>query len=184
MAHSLNVEIFPSSNTKILTITDTSLWDCDTAIDNLILEVKPPGRGYFSKVPVVKEFVARLNCTHLEMCCVDCDNCVDNYTDLPDGVYSIKLSYNPNLKTMVEFRHLRNTAQMAKYINAICELRNSKCEMTRRTYKEKEQQLFHIKMNMDVARYQVEECGNQNEGMDLYEDINDMLDNFIKSCSC
>lgn len=184
MAHLLNVDTLPSTNTKILTILDTSLWDCDTAINNLILEVKPPGRGYFSKRIVQRDFVSVWNCVNLELCCSDCDDCTENYSDLLDGVYTIKLSYNPNGKTVSEFRHLRNAKQKERYVQAICDLRSNRCGMSRKDYEKKEAELFKIRNYIEVAKYQVEECGNQNEGLELYEHVNDMLEKFIKSCSC
>jgi hypothetical protein len=184
VAHTLNVDIFPSTNPKVLIVADTSIWDCDTPIDNLILEVKPPGRGYFTKIAVEKDFLLRLNCVSLGMCCSDCTDCVENYTALIDGVYKIRYSYNPNEKTMAEFRHLRNVEQMNAYIKAICALNDARHKISRKDYLEKEKDLFRLKNYIYMAKYQVEECGNSDEGMELYEQVQDMLEKFIKKCSC
>lgn len=180
MSNVLKLYVPLVTDPTLLLVKDTSFWDCDVTTTNIILEIKVPGDDCFTKFLVNKEFLEVYNCSHFNLCCLGCD---DPYSVLPDGVYEIKYSFNPNLQTMSYFKHFRTTLLYNNYISAICDLEKNKCALTKREIKEQEDNLFRIRNKIDHAKWMVEECGDENKGLDLYEEAKNQLKKY-SNCGC
>lgn len=180
MSNVLKLYVPIVTDATLFLVKDVSFWDCDVTTINIILEVKVPGDDCFTRFLVDKEFFNAYNCSHFNLCCLGCDQ---PYSDLPDGVWEMKYSFNPNVHTMSYFKHLRVTQLYLKYISAICNLEKNKCDLTKREIKEQEQKLFTIKNKIDHAKWMVEECGDEHKGLSLYGEAKDQLQNF-GNCGC
>lgn len=164
-------------NPKTIVVKDASLYEDSGDIDNLILEIKPPGRDEYSFLLVTPEFYEIINCSYLDLCCNG------KFSELSDGVYKMKLSYNPNDKTVEEFYHLRVISLKSKYVSAICDLKKNKCNLTRREFTQQEGNLYKIRNQIEAAVWMVEECLDIEKGMELYNNASNALEKY-DNCEC
>jgi hypothetical protein len=180
--NNLNIDIKKSFDCRTIVIEDISLYDDINKIDNIILEVKPPGTSCFVSFELYKNWKNKvLNCSLLKICCEDCPS---SFSALPDGVYDLKYSINPNLKTIVEFSHLRTCQLEKRFMQVLCNFYSNRCEYSKIEQEEKIEELFEIFFNIESAKWMVEECGNIEKGLDLYNDVNNQLDKYEKRCGC
>lgn len=166
--HELDITYHNTYNCRSLKIEDNSVYDPDIPVKNLILEVKPPGLTSFIPFYFVKKNwkSITLNCSTLKLCCVK-QPC--KLSELPDGVYNIKYSISPNLKSIVEFSHMRVCRIMSNYIKLVGLFLSSKHNNSRKDNEKIEQELISIKDIIDASVYSVEELLDNQLGLELYE---------------
>ena len=127
----LNLYIPETFNIETIRIEDNSIYE-ETVL-NPILEIKAPSGKNFQiyNNPFICKSVT-YSCIDLKLCAVGCSTAL---ACLPDGVYSIRYSVNPNLQTMVEFNHFRTTTIMKRYITTCCKFTSKKCDYKKSEYK-------------------------------------------------
>lgn len=167
--HELDITYHNTYNCKSLRIEDNSIYDPDIQVKNPILEVKPPGLlGYIPFYLSKKTWKSiTLNCSTLKLCCAK-QPC--KLTELPDGVYSIKYSIDPNLRSIVEFSHMRVCRVMASYIKVVGIFLSSKYTRPIKDNESIEKELLAIKDIIDASIYSVEELLDNQLGLELYEE--------------
>jgi len=176
--HVLSLEAPDTMNKCILRLVDTSVYNTDIPVKCPMLWVTLPGFKYSvqftetSGLAISPGFILNLTACDLE---IQSSNCGTTYSDLPDGIYSIKYSVSPNEHVYVEYNHLRITKALHKYQAILCELDIAACDPPS-SIKNKLNQLRLIKMYLDAAKAQVEYCLHAQKGMELYNYAVKLLD--------
>jgi endonuclease III len=98
-------------------------------------------------------------------------------TILPDGIYEIKFSIDPNEKYMAEFNHMRVCKLMSNYIKLVGLYLSNKSSNTNRENEEIEKEFTTIKEIIDSSVYAVEEYLDNSLGLDLYEQASKRINN-------
>lgn len=184
MSHILNINVTETYNCKTFRLDDSSIYDELIATDNILIEIKPPGKNCFIEFPILELpwTIKVFNCTDLEICA---QSQLPVQSLLPDGIYEIKYSVAPNLSTLVHFYHLRTCQLMKTYTQAVCDFFSKKCDLTQKEVIKVEDKLTHIKNMIDAAKYKVEECGDKELGLELYEEARNLLKDFNNGkCGC
>ena len=162
--HILSLDIPETLNTKILRVTDTSVYASDLTVACPKLQVLTPGS--------IEEVTLDFN-TNVENILTACDlglqltDCNTTLTDLPDGVYTIRYSVAPNDKVFVEYVHLRMSAALKLYYEILCTINLSGCEPLKEQ-KDKLNTLRLYKTMLDGAKAKVEYCHNVEVGVAIY----------------
>jgi hypothetical protein len=173
MAHLLSIEAPSISNSKVLRIFDTSIWDEELAITSRKLDIIPPGYKYSTQFNVSSGFDRLFNSSTL--------NISDAMTDLPDGIYIIRLTVNDD--TWVEYNHLRQTCLLKKYMKARCALRLAPCDSLDIDLVAKARELDQIRWYYEAAVAQVEWCNAPSQGLELHNYAAKLLDKFsLEKC--
>ena len=175
MISTLALDIENKGDCNTFHITDSSLYNSALPVTCGILEVTPPGKCasvFFEPLP---GFHLILNASLLKI------QLATNYQSLgalPDGVYYIKYSINPNDKLFVEYYYLHDQKQYNTYIQAACSLFHSKCDMTKKEYSEKVKELGTIKTLIDSTRYLAMNCNDPEGAKELYAEVSEQLKKF------
>jgi len=182
--HELDITYHNTYNCKTLRIEDNSIYDDKFEVKNSILEIKAPGQNCFTFFDLKKDWKSiTLNCASLKLCCTK-QPC--KLTILPDGIYEIKFSIDPNIKYMVEFNHMRVCKLMSNYIKLIGLYLSNKTSNTNKENEEIEKEFTAIKDIIDASVYAVEELLDNSLGIDLYEQaskrINDINNGNFTGC--
>jgi hypothetical protein len=181
----LDITYHNTYNCKTLKIEDNSIYDTTQPIKNVILEIKSPGLTSFVPFyfPNEKWKAITLNCSSLKICC---GKKVSTLSVLPDGIYNIKYSVDPNLTCMVEFNHMRVCQIMSRYIKILGIFLSNKCSMTNKEIEQIEKELLEIKDTIDSSIYAVEERLDSALGLELYNEainrLNKINDGDFTSC--
>ena len=174
--HTLSITYANNTACKALTLQDASIYDAIAPLQNSILEIKPPGKSCFTAFNLLTGWCSKtFACIDFDLCCIS-----DDITVLPDGIYEIKYSVDPNLSTMIELDHFRVCNLYKNYLYAICELRSNKCSYSHKAYKLKTKSLYDIKNMIADAVILVEECLDKESGIALYEEAKLLLN--AKGC--
>lgn len=163
-AHQLFLEIPHTNNPRIFRVIDTSIYTSLIPVVTETLEITPPGFN----VPIVlnptnENFNLALNACSLGLQTKDCG---DSSQVLPDGIYIIRYSVSPNSNVYVEYNHLRVTQFINRYNQKLCNLEMAACEPSA-DIKAQLNQLRLIKSYIDAAKVKVEDCHDNQAGMDL-----------------
>lgn len=183
--HQLDITYHNTYNCKSLRIEDNSIYEKDLEVLNPILEVKPPGLISYVAFPFPnKNWKSKtLNCSSLKICC---GKKPATLSVLPDGVYHLKYSVDPNRKCMVEFCHMRICLIMCDYMKIVCSFFSEKCCSSQKERDALQKELLSIKDMIDGAIYAVEECLDNQLGLELYEEakkrINRIKDGDFNCC--
>jgi len=162
--HQLFLEIPDTANPRIFRVVDTSIYTSLIPVIGETLEITPPGFNTPMIIhPSNENFSLALNACSLGLQTHNCDNSSDV---LPDGIYIIRYSVNPNVNVFVEYNHLRVTQFINRYNQKLCNLEMAACEPNA-DVKEQLKQLRLIKSFIDAAKVKVEDCHENQEGMDL-----------------
>lgn len=162
--HQLFLEIPNTANPRIFRVVDASVYTDLIQVENETLEITAPG---FNQPVVIhpsnENFSLALNACALGLQSQNCDSSSDV---LPDGIYNIKYSVAPNSKVYVEYSHLRVTQFINRYNQKLCNLEMAACEPNA-DVKAQLDQLRLIKSFIDAAKVKVEDCHDNQLGMDL-----------------
>jgi hypothetical protein len=172
MVTELILEFPETNNTKTFRVLDCSIYNPDLNIKCAILEITPPGFNIAAAYDLKKGFDLIVNSGNLGLTKSFTQN---NAPNLPDGVYKIKYSVNPNDKLYVEYYYFRNQIQMRRYVGEVCNLFQDKCEYSDPQFTERLKQLTWIKDLIDTAKYTVEDKNDINSGIKLYNEANRLL---------
>jgi hypothetical protein len=180
MISELSIIEIPTNNVKTLVLKDGSSYNPDITVENAVIEVTSPGslKTYVNKINPGDTII--LNSSLLKIVPA---KYATQLVALPDGIYQLKYSIKPNRTLFVEYALLRNTVQLQRYFNATCGLISKKCSITLKEYEEKRRRLTWIKELIDSAKWTVEECGDEDKGLELYQEANRLLNDFDK-CGC
>lgn len=180
MVSKLAIQEIPGNDCKYLRLVDNSVYNLSIPIENGILEITPPGYNCPVIFNVDPYFNTAFNSSVLK---TSPPSASTQLFDLPDGIYKIKYSINPNSVLFVEYDLFRNCRQMCSYIRAICDLFSDRCELTKSKFEERRKKLIWIKELIDAAKYMVEEFGDCDAGLDLYNEANSLLKE-TNDCRC
>ncbi len=183
--HELDITYHNTYNCKTLRIEDNSIYDEDLDVVNPILEIKPPGLLHY--IPFYfanKNWKAiTVNCSTLKLCCTK-QPC--KLTEIPDGIYDIKYSIDPNLKSIIEFSHMRICKIMTSFIKITGLYFSSRSLRSKKDNDSIEKELLNIKEIIDASVYAVEEWLDNTSGLELYSEaatrINKINDGNFTSC--
>lgn len=177
----LNLYIPETFDTETIRIEDNSIYD-GAVISNAILEIKTPtGKNFqiFNNPFVCKSVT--YSCMHLKLCYAGCST---TQACLPDGIYKIRYSVDPNLSTMVEFNHFRVTALMKRFTQLSCKFTSKKCDYKKSEYKRLLDKLIEIHFIILNAKWKAEECLEKVEALALYEEAVTLLNDYDHGYHC
>lgn len=162
--HVLSLEIPPVGNTCVLKIFDTSVYSAQVAVFEPKLEITVPGYSSAAEVHFQPQSSCALTTCDLGL---QTTNCGQSYANLPDGIYVVKYTVDPNKVVYVEYNHLRTTQAMNLYQKILCDIDVADCDPPAKV-KDKLNHLRLIKMYLEAAKAKVETCHEAQEGMTLY----------------
>lgn len=172
MATTLNFDIFETNNPKTLGVMDSSIYD-STPITSPIISILLP--GYV--VPVHLQYqpnkVNIYNSNNLGL--TDVDDPAD-FTELPDGIYTINYSFIPRDTYYIEKKIFRTMKLQKKFEKAILKY-GSECS----TKKDQLNKLLEIEFYMYGAIANANVC-EYNKAIQLYSQALKELDQFLKRC--
>lgn len=181
MTSKLFLQEIPTTDCRILTFRDSSHYNEDVDTENAILEITPPGFNCAVFFQLKPKFTITLNSSNLKILPAKTQH---QLVCLPDGIYKIKYSVSPNAKLYVEYDFLRNTQQMNAFHTAVCDLFDKRSKFTLKMFEERRAKLIWIKDLIDAAKYKVEECGDPEAGIDMYNEATRLLDEFNNCSTC
>jgi hypothetical protein len=181
MSHKLAVEIPYITNPKVMRVYDSSVWDSEVLSSEIKLSITPAGFVYPTEFIVKRGFDRLFNVSNLGI------HTVDDLTDLPDGIFIIRLSNSngdcSDCSQWVEYNHLRQVQLLNSWYSALCKLNLSDCTDITKDVEKERQKLYQIKMYIDAAKAKVEYCKSPNEGLALHNYAKKLLDKFNSSCN-
>ena len=178
--HQLDINYIKSSNCRTLTLYDTSIYQVDQPVTNVLLEIRPPNKGCFFIFKLTHPWCSKtFTCIDFDVCCES-----DTTTCLSDGVYEIKYSVDPNVTTIVETQHLRVYQLMSIYIATISKFFYKKYDLSKADVKRIEEEFIQIKDLIDSAVYAVEEGFDIETGMYLYNKANERINKLNNGNNC
>lgn len=179
MISQLDIYIENILNPKILVVKDCSYYNPDIVVTNAKLDLKYPNSDTYINIPVGKNFSYIINSNTLGLTNVTNS---DALSDLPDGLWTIEYSICPNDELYVEFTFLRNIKQLIKYYNLFCQIEIDKCN--KKHYLEDLKKIREIKDLIDAAQYLANDCGKYEKSIELYNEAEEMLNEFTNDCKC
>ena len=177
----LTLDIADTFNLKIMRLFDTSCYPEDQVVDNYLIEVLAPNKTKWVVFNVSKNFNLILNSSNLRYNIV---SEVKQLVDLPDGIYEIKQSYKPNIKTVSHFYHLRVSAVKLKLMDALGKHFSDECKKEKRVYEQEALSLTKAREYIDAAVYSVEHKHDKEKGIKFYNMAVDLLNEFENDCRC
>lgn len=178
MVSELLLDFPDTASVKTFRVSDASFYNPKIKVTCATLEVTPP--GYIEPVifNVKAGFSTVLNSSNLKLSKVKVYKALQA---LPDGIYTVKYSINPNDKLWIEYDYLR----VSKLINDLnqqwCEAKLTPYPMSREV-QGKVKRLREIESYIKAAKAEVEFCGNRTKGMDLYHYAAKLLGEKCESC--
>lgn len=170
MAIKLDINIIPSYNTHTLIIGDATEYPFGAAINNPYLEIVPPG---FQKVTLIfsPKSLNVYNSNSLNLTDSDCTQ------SLPDGIYKIKYSIQPNYEVYTEKSFFKIDQLLELFDSAFLKIGASNCDLT--YDKASKKKLDEIEMFIQSAVSAANKC-NDKLAMDLYK----MAYKLLKQLNC
>lgn len=170
----LNLYIPETFDTQTIRIEDNSIYE--EVVSNIILEIKTPSSKVFHiyNNPFICKSIT-FNCLNFKLCN---SGRPGSEPCLPDGIYAIRYSVNPNLKTMVEFNHFRVTTLMKRYIQLCGKFTSKKADYKKSEYKSLLNKLIEIQFIISNAKWKAEECLETHEALALYEEAVTLLNDY------
>lgn len=174
----LNIE--EGSNTKTFKINDHSEYNSSLPVTCATLEITPPGFAKIRVISVKAGFSIVLNASLLHILRV---RNYKNLIDLPDGLYKIRYSIDPNDRLFVEYNYFRMAKLNEKYLKVLaCVLSNRK-EYKNQDYFEKKRDLIWFKEMMIGAKYLAEDCYDEDKAVEVYNEVHDNISKLLE-CGC
>lgn len=173
----LSFEILESNSCKTLSLADTSIYSNSQTLANATLQVITP----FDDAPVELDYyrgaVTVLNSNTLKI-----TNVYDfsNLVDLPDGLYTAKISVCPEDVYWYEKSWYRTCLLECKYDKAFLNLNIQSCEVC--FSPEKLQRLERARMYIYGCKVSARDCNNK-QADSLYKGADKILNNLLL-CDC
>lgn len=175
MTSELLLDVPQIKNTKILRIIDSSYYNPDTKISCGQLLITPPGFSYPVGFVIDPYFSLVVNTATLGLSDT-CYNCV--LDDLPDGIYIIHYSINPNEDMFVEYNHMRVAAIEKLYAETLCGLYTREGSFRTDEFNKSLSKLKDIKRLIDASVIMVQEKHFNEKGLELYQKAWNELDKY------
>ncbi len=155
--------VISSTDCKTLSIVDTSVYNSEVAVTDSIYRITLPNSTRYIDVVYVPGNITHINSNVLRL-----TNTLDfeNLSCLPDGVYHIRQSICPNDKLFYEFQYLNVCNLYHKIINCACTLM---CDDPKLGV------LAQLKMDLLIAQDLVNICGNDTQGVTIYNNVDKEL---------
>lgn len=171
----LDLLLIETYSTKTLGIADISIYPSGFTISNPSMEITVPG---YNKVNVT--FTPRnANVYRSEDLGVFCD---DECVDLPDGIYTVKYSVNPNVTNYVEKSFIRVENIKCRYMSAFLTLDlNKDCAVPMTDNNRRE--LENIRLLIEGSVAAANTCDEVNSRA-LYRKADDRLSKLLNNCNC
>jgi hypothetical protein len=180
MGHKLNLTIDNTIACSTLRVSDSSIYQDNQPVQNLILEITPPNASCPVVFTPLKGFNLILNVSNLKI--LQVDN-FENY-NISDGVYKIKYSINPNSKLFIETVHFR-TCKIDNMLNLeILNLFNESCKINKSDFEKKEMNLIKLKFQIQAAKSFAELENNFDKAYTLYNGVFNSLKNKDACSTC
>jgi len=162
--HQLFLDIPHSNNPRILRISDNSVYTDLLDVKCGYLSITPPGFN----TPIVIETTSPNFNLVITACTLGMQSsgCEEHLNVLPDGIYTIRYAVSPTDKVYVEYDHLRVTQFINRYNQKLADLEMAACEPSP-DIKAQLSELRLIKSFIDAAKVKVEECHQNEDGMNL-----------------
>ncbi len=174
---SLSLHIPETFDLRTIKIDDNSTYKAPPS--NGILEVRPPSANIYTTFYLTLDWKSKvLTCVDLKLCYGT------SRANLPDGIYDMRYSVDPNLATMVEFQHFRTTSLSKRFTQAVCSFFGKKCDYKKSEYKVLLDKLIEIQFTIQAAKYKAEECLEKQEALDLYNTAVELLNQFDDGPCC
>jgi len=177
----LSIEASSTFNRKVLRIFDTSHYCKNEDIENYLIEVLPVNKTVWLTFHVQKGFSLVLNSSNLGY---NRASSIGELLFLPDGIYEIKQSFNPNTHTANFYYHLRTTEINLKISNERDKLYSNKCNLSNEDFNKNMSELDNIEGYVKAAKFKVEEKLEKNEGIELYKWAEKLLEKYTNECQC
>jgi hypothetical protein len=172
--HKLDLIIPHNKNCKTLVVQDASIYDSNFPVTNIILEIKPPGQSCFIPFTLLAGWCSKtFNCVDFNLCCIG-----DDVSVLPDGIWEIKYSIDPNVSTMIEANHMRVCQLMSTYIKTIGVFLSNKCNYNKKEIESIEKELLNIKNLIDNSIFAAEDLLDNSSAIELYNEASLRLNKF------
>jgi hypothetical protein len=157
----------------IIGVADISFYPSGFNIVNPTMEITPPSFPKSVKIYTTGS-INVFNSNDLNITCVGATSFL---TDLPDGVWTVKLSISPPIQWNVEKSFIRTEILQQKFGRAFLKADLEECRLSgnRENMKALDEIYFYIQSSIAAAN----EC-NYILAMNLYRLANTMLDNFLK----
>lgn len=176
----LSLQVISDSNIKTITVLDTSFYYDKDSITNLLFEVLSPSLDKWITHKVNPNFYFILNASSLGICNVETSQ---ELPSLDDGVYEFKISYTPNFASQRIYYHLNIKNLLKYYWNEVESLYSRQCSIPNREFQYSRDLLLRLKMDMDAAKWMVEEKHKKKEGLELYNKVKEDLKKYKDDCS-
>lgn len=160
---------------------DTSFYYKDEVVENYMIEVLPVNKTNWVVFNVQKNFSLVLNSSNLRYKKVSDEA---NLIELPDGLYEIKQSYKPNIRTLHHFYHFRITDLSNKIQIQRNKLIGQHCDISRAEYVINRDKLRDIEEFAKAAKWMIEEDHEIKKGKELYEFAKEQLQKYSNECKC
>lgn len=171
--HVLLLEVPPVYNEGVLVIKDLSIYDPLLGINCPTLQVTYPGALQPTAITVMPGFDAKLNACMIGL--LTSTQCSDQCPVIPDGIYNIQYSVQPNDKVFVEYNHLRTTCTRNKWKQMMCAL-DLQCCVPDATMSQALNEMYIIWGYIQAATASVENCHKAQDGINLLNFANSLLD--------
>jgi hypothetical protein len=162
--HVLSLEIPTVTNSCVFKIFDTSVYSPLVGIFQPRINVTVPGFKSCVELSFEPGSTPTYTACDFEL---QHENCGTSYVALPDGIYVVKYSVDPECKVYVEYNHLRMTCALNQYEKILCDIDVADCDPPAKV-KERLRELRLIKMYLEAAKAKVEICHKSQEGMTLF----------------
>lgn len=102
----LDINIIDTHNSKTIGIADSSTYDPNVTISNATIEITPPGGYSRLSLPFQIRSINTFNSNNVGITSA-CES--ENLVAMPDGLWILRYSINPNLSTFIIKTYLRTT---------------------------------------------------------------------------
>lgn len=179
MLHStyINFNIIDTFNCKTLGIVDTSYYNPSMTISGYTLQVLVPGYDDPVELTYYPSGVTILNSNLLGITKV---NNFDDLLDLPDGMYTIKLSICPYDQFWKETSFYRTCRLECRYAQALLNLDFDTC--TGCFESSKVNKLKEVKIYIEGVKANMTDC-NVKKATELYQKADSILEKLL-NCNC
>lgn len=182
MRSKLTLEINPTADCSKLRVEDTSIYNEDIVVECPQLLITIP--GFVDPIHITSVIAPNFNIA-LTAYELKLQASQDIVSILPDGVYNIHYSIDPNEQLFVEYNHLRDCQIKAAYFEKVCALELLGCEneLQEKEIKQNYEKLQEVDFYIKAAKAYVEQCDAPNKGMDLFRYASTLLSRINLKCN-
>jgi len=179
MTHNLNIDISDTLSAATLRVSDSSIYIPNASITNGILEITTPYLDCPILFNVVKEFNLILNGNNMGIPCPS-----GQTVYLPDGIYKMKYSINPNVSSFVMVNWLRTSKIETLYREKVRELFSKRDNIGHSNFDILAKQLINVNFEINAAKsFAHDDCDFKKSSF-LYNSAKYTLQNFKGCIKC